>query len=61
MNIESLKRAFFALGALESWVDSAAQAEIEGAQAAKANLVIVEAELLAARDLFLKAQGLLGA
>jgi hypothetical protein len=42
-------------------VDSAAQAEIEGAQAAKANLVIVEAELLAARDLFLKAQGLLGA
>ena len=61
MNIESLKKAFFALGALEGWVDSAVQFEIEGAEAAKANLTIIETELVAARDLFAKAQGLLGA
>lgn len=61
MNIESLKKAFFALGGLESWVESAIQAEIEGAPAALENLKIIETGLQEARDLFLKAQGLLGA
>ena len=61
MNIESLGKAYRALGALESWVDSAVQAEIEGAAAAKANLTIVEAELTEAKDLWARAQGLLGA
>jgi hypothetical protein len=61
MNIESLGKAYRALGALEGWVESAVQAEIEGAPKALENLKVIESELQDAKDLFLRAQGLLGA
>lgn len=59
MNIDSLGKAFRAIGVLESWIESAVDAEIEGAADALANLKVVEDEIRAAKDLYFKAQGLL--
>jgi len=61
MNIESLGKAYHALGALEGWIESAVQADIEGAPVALANLKIIEVELGEAKDLFARALRILDA
>jgi hypothetical protein len=51
MNQESQAKAYNALGALEAWIESAVQAEIEGSQAALANFKTLEAEFVAVSTL----------
>jgi hypothetical protein len=61
MNQESQGKAYRALGALEAWIESAIQAEIEGSQAALANLKILEAEFVDVSTLARNAQALFNA
>lgn len=61
MNQESQGMAYRALGALEAWIESAIQAEIEGSQAALANLKILETEFIDVSTLARNAQALFNA